>query len=421
MAYVDSTRRFVLFGGSGVNYDNRTWSFDPDGGPSGNGSWHVSGNESFDGVVSNAMAYDPVNDVVLMFGGTNIDGFFAGATLEFDPHAAQWNLHIPTPRPGPRSHVSMAFDPASQRIVMFGGSTNTEQLDETWLYDAATHSWELVDPPTRPSARSSAHMAVLNGVPTLFGGTTGSDETWQWDGIARTWTQLLPATRPAGRMGGMLVSTGSRLLLHAGEPPPFGAQFNDVWAFDGVDWQLLQADAPATPVVYPGGFAYDSSRHFALRVGGFAPDFVVLDEVQKFDDELPAATPYGAGCDTSDSRPSLSASPPAIGGSWTIRVSHVGSSSPTPLTALYWGTSDRDFAGVSLPLSLDFAGRPDCMLRTSVDIAVVPLAASGGAIDQLTLSIPNDPNMLDGRLFLQAAVIQGLVYGNSNGLAARLR
>jgi hypothetical protein len=71
--------------------------------------------------------------------------------------------------PSPRAGATMAFDPATNQLVMFGGGAFVS-LDDTWTWDGA--AWSLRRPAHHPSAREHATMAfdAGSGQLLLFGG-----------------------------------------------------------------------------------------------------------------------------------------------------------------------------------------------------------------------------------------------------------
>jgi hypothetical protein len=98
----------------------------------------------------------------------------------------------------------MAYDPVTQKVVLFGGTVyNTQYFDDTWTWDET--NWTQEQPSNVPPARASTSMAydstsssliLFGGCTTCFGTETDSD-TWSWDG--QSWTQLEPANSPPGR------------------------------------------------------------------------------------------------------------------------------------------------------------------------------------------------------------------------------
>jgi hypothetical protein len=128
----------------------------------------------------------------------------------------------------------MAHDPGTGQLVLFGGydQSNGAELNDTWTWNGST--WTPLTPATSPPARDSASMAYDPGTGqlVLFGGYDGVghfDDAWTWDG--NTWTQLTPATSPPLRLGAsMAYDTGTgQLVLFGGQSG--GGMFNDTWIY----------------------------------------------------------------------------------------------------------------------------------------------------------------------------------------------
>jgi hypothetical protein len=58
--------------------------------------------------------------------------------------------------PAPREKASVAYDPANQCVVLFGGSHHDYMTADTWIFDCTRKSWRQVWPRIAPSARMGA-------------------------------------------------------------------------------------------------------------------------------------------------------------------------------------------------------------------------------------------------------------------------
>jgi hypothetical protein len=111
-----------------------------------------------------------------------------------------WTKLTPPVRPYAREGQSMAYDAATNTVVLFGGAALSCCLGDTWTWDGTT--WTKQDVVVHPTARTLAAMAydAATGTVVLFGGTNHHallNDTWTWDGT--TWIQQHPATSPPGR------------------------------------------------------------------------------------------------------------------------------------------------------------------------------------------------------------------------------
>lgn len=94
----------------------------------------------------------------------------------------------PTISPPARGQACMAYDVATQQVVLFGGEDDSSlpALGDIWLWDGT--NWTQQYPSTSPSAREDASMAydpVTQNI-VLFGG-----------GVPHIANPSLNATRPS--------------------------------------------------------------------------------------------------------------------------------------------------------------------------------------------------------------------------------
>lgn len=154
------------------------------------------------------MAYDPVRDRLLSFGG--FDGAAVALTNEV------WTVPLTgapvltqlatsgTP-PTARELGSAIYDPVRDRMVIFGGVVSAGLMDDVWeLSLSGTPTWSQIVPTgTRPSERYE-HSAVYDATRdrmVVFGGydyTTGDlNEVWVLTSSGTpTWTQMSPSGGP---------------------------------------------------------------------------------------------------------------------------------------------------------------------------------------------------------------------------------
>src|SRR6266542_4311301 len=73
------------------------------------------------------------------------------------PHTTGWIQLCPPISPPPRSYLAMTYDPASGKVIMFGGSDGATYLNDTWTFDGIT--WAQVTTLPSPPARTNAQIA----------------------------------------------------------------------------------------------------------------------------------------------------------------------------------------------------------------------------------------------------------------------
>ena len=225
-----------------------------------------------------AMAFDAVGNRLIMFGGlTQTPGAVVDTTWAYN---GQWTLLSGVPSPARWGH-QLVRSPVNNRLVMFGGrSPDVSPLsNDTWEWTGS--AWSVVPTPTAPSPRYLYGMAYdsTRNVVVLFGGrtyTTTVAETWEYNGI--TWTQRAPATVPPARTEMVFVDDPANggTLLFGGFEPTTQAIRGDTWRWNGVDWlQLAPTVAPTAR--YRAAAIYDSVRLRPVLYGGYNGTAIQLD------------------------------------------------------------------------------------------------------------------------------------------------
>jgi hypothetical protein len=175
------------------------------------------------------MAYDAATQTVMLFGGTASGGEM-NDTWIWD--GANWTPGVTAESPVPRSGHSMAYDAARGEIVLFGGfhyADSPTWYSDTWVWDASGWHQHFSDtPPVARAGHLLAYHPALRCV-VLVGGAGGKTitstgynydfrrELWTWNGIS--WTQQFPADQPgaAYTMGAAYDDTRQELMLHVGD------------------------------------------------------------------------------------------------------------------------------------------------------------------------------------------------------------
>jgi hypothetical protein len=175
--------------------------------------------------------------------------------------------------PTPRYHHALAFDPVRDEFVLFGGYTGET---DTWVWHASAREWSLAatEGPPRRGNHTMTYDPVRDVIVLVGGdynGTTYKD-VWEWDGSTHTWTQReSTAWLPAARTNHAAVydTSRARLVLYGGVLS--GADSVKTLEFDGWTWTAL------TTALTPGvqndhAMAYDSARQKTVLVDSGNPD-----------------------------------------------------------------------------------------------------------------------------------------------------
>jgi hypothetical protein len=260
MAFDPATKTVVLFGGSSFDPTNGfvalddTWTWDGH-----NWTAHhpaVSPSTPLDG----SMAFDPSTHRVLLLlatGDPNSPNPFA-ETWTWD--GTNWTQRHPHHEPSDRGSTAMASDPANNTVVLFGGTDFTGavpppfSLDDTWTWNGI--DWTQQAPAHHPPARFGHSMAFgrTSGLDNhcsewgshrgdsvvLFGGDAGGasfndvskllNDTWTWDGT--DWSQQNPVSQPPPRRyAGMAAALHTHTVVLFGGVDSSHATLGDTWAY----------------------------------------------------------------------------------------------------------------------------------------------------------------------------------------------
>jgi N-acetylneuraminic acid mutarotase len=229
------------------------------------------------------MIYCPSIGKVILFGGAGGKGVL-NDTWSYDPTSGVWTDLKPLgPLPTARMAYAMALVPGSGRLILFGGydMDTSVRFGDTWAYDLAANTWTELHPSgTGPSARRSMRMAYdpATAKVILFGGLPGSmaaNDTWAYDPAANSWTQLAPSgSVPSARFDYALArdAVTGRFILFGGYVSG-GTIVNDTYAYDPVQnsWSALNSIGPP-PARYQSAMVYDAAKGRMMIFGGIAAD-----------------------------------------------------------------------------------------------------------------------------------------------------
>ncbi|HUD66488.1 MAG TPA: kelch repeat-containing protein [Candidatus Sulfotelmatobacter sp.] len=230
------------------------------------------------------MAYDAATDTVVLFGGTAADGTDLGDTWIWNGET--WTQVLPSVAPSGRrlDTQGMAYDAATQTVLLFGGYSNAtgQVFGDTWSWNGQAKTWTQQHPTASPSARRApiAYDAIRGKV-VLFGGDDPSSgnafgDTWTWDG--RNWAQRTPAASPSQRGLASMAFDASvhKVVLFGGVTPGQYCPNNDTWAWNGTNWTLVSPSA-GPPSRFAAGMASDPAAQSAILFGGFGCGFGLSD------------------------------------------------------------------------------------------------------------------------------------------------
>jgi N-acetylneuraminic acid mutarotase len=245
--YASTAKRLILFGGvneTGLLDD--TWTYDPVA-----NTWTKLDPAGVvpPGRVWAASAYDSDTGKLIVFGG-GAGAFDANTitadvqlndTWAYDPAANTWTELKPSGAvPTGRYASVMAYDPSKRKMILFGGMTPTARLNDTWAYDPATNTWTELSPAGAAPSPRGGHTMVYepaSGRMIVFGGGTSFtamvNDTWAYDAAANSWVELTPTgilPWPRGAHS-MAYDPNTQRFITFGGVDDTGAYFNETWAF----------------------------------------------------------------------------------------------------------------------------------------------------------------------------------------------
>jgi hypothetical protein len=188
------------------------------------------------------MAYDKASKQTILLGvhqsGTKSETWAWTA-------AAGWTRLTPSHIPPGRTWGNMAYDDATQQIVLYGGQSATptggvlDLLSDTWTWDGT--DWTQRAPATSPPPTIFLPMAYDVGTQTVIGvrdnDPTPSTSTWQWDGT--NWGRLTTTHNPSWpkQGAGIAYSTDASTMVLFGTVYGLGVTTDlKTWTFKANTW-----------------------------------------------------------------------------------------------------------------------------------------------------------------------------------------
>ena len=242
MSYDSTRQRLLVFGGrmAGNTRANDLWSWTV---PAGWQRLDTSG-PSPRPRESAAMAFDPVRNQLVVFGGRVGETELVGDTWIYD-ESGEWRQHIQARGPLPRVSGRMVFDEARGVIVLTGGVADGRSLSDTWTFDGS--QWSRGPANTaRTFAGFTLHydssrrrVILIEGCSDAECDVIGNgryvlgDENWEFDGGV-----------PFARADSATAYHRSRSELYIVGGRSEASRFRDtVFIFDGDQWRVQTPDS----------------------------------------------------------------------------------------------------------------------------------------------------------------------------------
>lgn len=360
-------------------------------------------------VARGELSYDLNRQEALWF-GTPTGG--VPETWTLDRATLQWQQRAPANSPPALDLPSLAFDPSSNRTLLFGGNDSGGNVtNETWQWDG--NNWTQLSPATRPPARGIASLAFdwPSNRLVLFGGEGSSslrNDVWDWNGS--DWTQrFAQSTAPTPRFAAAMVGSAQGLLLAGGSD--YSGEFGELWTLRGNAWQQL--DATGMPPGSTLQATFDLARDEMTLFGGTVrtdpsnyPGFT--KGVWIYGRPRARQILIGSGCPGANGVPQLAIdAAPVVGQSITLTASH---SAPGQPTAFLFGSEVG---------RVDLVGSCRLLVPTPFAYPVVTAPASGDAM--ISVNVPAIAELAGLELWTQAIAFDQSATGYALSNAVQMR
>ncbi|MGC2034984.1 MAG: kelch repeat-containing protein [Thermoplasmata archaeon] len=223
------------------------------------------------------MTYDTGLDGIILYGGTGGSGQILNDTWLQVSGELEWNTPIFAPTvhefPPGLSHTALAYDPQDDQLILFGGDlASGSAYGGTWGFAGdswVNFTWTNFTSPTGPGPVATPAMAydpTVNGI-LLYTGSNGSS-TWIFQN--GTWSSVTVASGPPARSDGAIVYDpyeGGVVLFGGRSAGATPSSLNDTWLFKNGTWRQLDL-AHAPPPLFSPSMTYDTRMGAALLVGG---------------------------------------------------------------------------------------------------------------------------------------------------------
>ncbi|MFN0102742.1 MAG: kelch repeat-containing protein [Bryobacteraceae bacterium] len=291
----------------------------------------------FDGTI----AYDPPSNRIFLFGGE--DTTARNDLWAYAVETRQWRAISPAGvKPDARSGHTLNYDPIRRRLILFGGQASGF-FSDVWAYDIAADQWtRLADNGAGPSRRyghSGIYDAARNRIVISHGFTDRGrfDDTWAFDLASNRWSDISPGDgRPLRRCLHHAVHdpAGDQMFLYGGCASGFGpCPLGDLWAFNlrTNQWKEVRTTVNPPPRQHYG-LAFDEARRRLVLFGGSGN--ALYNDTWEFD---PASLTWA--------QLNIAAPP-------TARLRHQGVYAPAPADAIFFFGGVKNSAKTDELLSL---------------------------------------------------------------------
>jgi hypothetical protein len=233
-------------------------------------------------IVFDEVAYHPGSKSLVYFTG--------GLTAAYDVPRRRWSNLAPAHSPPPVLGGALAHDPVNNELVLFGGGHVAEAGPDgrivgytgTWVYSFAARDWRRLRLDVQPPPRMYSPLVcdTKNQVLVLFGGGKDRDALWAFGLKANRWKDLAPkvaapkgAAPPVCNREAVYLPAQDVFLTYG--PAPGKERAPALWTYRGEENAWHRIDLAPPPGIDPRSAAgqnrallYDAARDLVLLVLG---------------------------------------------------------------------------------------------------------------------------------------------------------
>ena len=272
----------ILYGGAvwdnEYTFYSELWSYD-----TGTNTWsEIEAANKPPARFNSMITYIPGRHQIFLFGGFASNGR-VDDTWIYDIESNTWIELDPPDHPNQRSDSSIAYDPDNDVIILFSGYRRDEvKTRETWAYNFEDDNWAEMFPENPPLHQYGnymvyvsetdqllmypGHWSIVSGEITVNHGYGGN--IWEYDYGENRWTEHEAPSVPLGRYWGNLAydPNRNRLVLFGGHG---ATEFDDTWAYDIDTGEWEQASSNMRPSKRNGSnMVYDPEHDVFVMFGG---------------------------------------------------------------------------------------------------------------------------------------------------------
>jgi len=285
LVYDPVNEALVMFGGTDSGCFNETWMFN-----TGSRVWtNVNTVDAPSRRQAQVMAYDESRSTIMLFGGDDNWATYMNDTWIFNTTSNRWVDMKPQIAPSARSYAAMVYDIKNAVFILFGGFNNEDGIrtkNDTWIYSLRNNTWTDMNPKESPPPREMHAMAYdsISGDVILFGGMWSDSDTWIYNLSANIWINRSSSSAPSARWGHSMVWDPGRgkMVLFGGFDDK--SLTNDTWCYDPDtnNWTNMEP-APVPPAREWHAATYDRGLGKSIIFGGENNISIVFNDIWTYD------------------------------------------------------------------------------------------------------------------------------------------